>query len=83
MRDLYSVAVFVDTRIRLIRNLSLNVGSSYVLVRDQFNLPMRAASDEDILLGRIALPTSWRYFTYWRLTYRFGSRYANIVNPRL
>jgi len=40
------------------------------------------ASREEILLKRKELATQFRYFTYFGLSYTFGSIYNNVVNPR-
>jgi hypothetical protein len=51
-------------------------------VHDQLSLPKTGATDEEILLQRKQLETSYRYFAGVSLTYSFGSIFNNIVNPR-
>ena len=51
-------------------------------VRDQLFLPRRGASTDEILLQERQLATSFRYWMSLALSYSFGSRFANIVNPR-
>ena len=66
----------------LVRGLAVNFNAQYSRIHDQISLPLSAASDEDILLGRKMLPTSFRYGMSVGLSYTFGSIYTNIVNPR-
>ena len=40
------------------------------------------ATDEEVLLRRRQLETSFTYFVSAGFTYRFGSIFNNIVNPR-
>jgi hypothetical protein len=69
--------------LRLIRGLSLDVNGSYSRVRNQINIAKRGASEEEVLLRRRQLATNFRYFTSFGITYRFGSIYSAVVNPRM
>ena len=80
--DLYRVDFFAELKIRLFKGFSLNLFGSVSSIHDQISLPKEEASDEEILLGRIQLPTSFRYFGSIGFSYTFGSIYSNIVNPR-
>jgi len=51
-------------------------------VKDQINLRVGEATDEEILLRQRELGTDFRYGFSFGLTYRFGSIYNNAVNPR-
>jgi hypothetical protein len=66
----------------LFRGLAVNFNAQYSRIHDQISLPLSAATDEDILLGRKMLPTSFRYGMSVGVSYTFGSIYTNIVNPR-
>ena len=45
-------------------------------------LPEAGATPDEILLRRRELATSYSYFTFINLQYRFGSTLNNTVNPR-
>jgi hypothetical protein len=69
--------------INVIRGLSVNFSGNYSRINDQLSLPRRNASDEDVLVSRRQLETSFRYRANVGASYRFGSMFNNIVNPRL
>lgn len=66
----------------LIKGLSLSLGGNASLVRDQLYIAAENLSDEEVLLRRRQLATSYRYFVSAGLSYSFGSIYSNIVNSR-
>ena len=68
--------------IRLLRGLNLNLFGSYSRVRDQLSLPKSGATNEEILLQLKQLKTSYFYFGAVGLSYTFGSKFNNVVNPR-
>ena len=68
--------------LNIARGLSLVTLGGLELVRDQLYLPNRGASTDEILLRQRQLATSFRYYMSLGLSYSFGSRFANIVNPR-
>jgi hypothetical protein len=80
--DLYRIDFFAELDVRLFKGFSLNLFGSVSSIQDQLFLPKTEASDEDILLGRVQLPTSFEYFGSVGFSYTFGSIYSNIVNPR-
>jgi hypothetical protein len=67
---------------RIAKGLSFNFGGSYTILHDQINLVKGGASAEEILLRRKELETQYSYYTYFGLSYTFGSIYNNVVNPR-
>lgn len=67
---------------QIVRGLSLNIGGFVSFVTDRINIAKSDISDEDLILRIKQLDTSFTYFTYVGLNYRFGSKYNNIVNPR-
>lgn len=77
------ISLSTGLNLRLFRGLSLNLNGSYSLIRNQLNLAKRGASEEEVLLRRRQLATNYRYFTSFGLTYRFGSIYSAVVNPRM
>jgi hypothetical protein len=80
--DLYQVGLFGSISVRLFQGFSVNAFGSYGLVRDQLFLPAGGASAEDVLLRQRQLETSFNYITQVGFSYRFGSIFNNVVNPR-
>jgi hypothetical protein len=76
------ITFFASTRVRLVRGLTFNVGGHVSRVRDQLSLPREGASDEEILLRRRQLETSYEFGLSAGFSYRFGSIFNNVVNPR-
>jgi hypothetical protein len=71
-----------EVDIRIARGLSLNVEASVSRIRDQLSLPRRDASPEEVLLRLRQLQSDYETRLQVGLEYRFGSRFAAIVNPR-
>lgn len=67
---------------RIFKGLSLNIHANYSSTRDQLSLALGEATLEEILLRRVELASGYRYFASIGLSYRFGSVFSNIVNPR-
>jgi hypothetical protein len=68
--------------LRLFRGLSVNTKGKLSLVHDQLYLKAGSASDDEILLRRQRLATSYRYEFSVGFSYQFGSIFNNVVNPR-
>ena len=68
--------------IRLVRGLSLSMWGEVASIHDQLFLPAGGATDAEILLRRRQLATDYSYYTSIGLSYSFGSRFNNVVNPR-
>ena len=73
---------FGEFRIRIVRGLNFTVDGSYSRVRDQLSLIKAGLSDEDVLVRLKELKTDYRYFVSLGLSYTFGSKFNNVVNPR-
>ncbi len=80
--SLYSYGLRGDLSLRVVRGLELNISGSASRVADQIHVPAGSISDEDILLGRQALPTGYQYEASVGFNYRWGSSFANVVNSR-
>ena len=80
--ELYQVRIFASISYRLFRGFSVNVNGSYARIHDQLFLSARGASRDDVLLRQLQLETSYNYFTAFGFSYRFGSIFNNVVNPR-
>jgi len=83
LTDSYNLGLFGSMNVRLFRGLSFNAFASYNRIRDQIDLPGQAASREEILLQSQRLPTGYSYHVNLGITYRFGSLFNNVVNPRM
>jgi hypothetical protein len=71
-----------DASIRVTTGLSIDLGGSASLVRDQLNIAARDATPEEILLELRELGTDYRYDFRVGLSYTFGSIFNSVVNPR-
>jgi hypothetical protein len=76
------VNVFGEVSLNLFRGLSLNLFTSLESVRDQIALPAEEATNEEVLVNQRQLATSYRYYTFFGVSYTFGSIFSPIVNPR-
>jgi hypothetical protein len=81
--DLYNVSLRSNIDVRIARGLSISFDAEISSVHDQIWLPLQESNEEEILLGNKALPTSFQYEVGFGFSYRFGSIYNNVVNPRL
>ncbi|HEX6135205.1 MAG TPA: hypothetical protein VFZ24_14650 [Longimicrobiales bacterium] len=82
-RSKYSISVFSGlSDIRLFKGFSLNVFGNYSLVRNQIALARGGLTQEEVLLRQRELATSYRFFISGGISYRFGSIFNNVVNPR-
>jgi hypothetical protein len=68
--------------LNLVKGLSLDIQGNVSRVRNLLSLPRRGATEEEILLRRQQLATSYQYWVSIGFSYSFGSIYNNIVNPR-
>jgi len=71
-----------SVNLRVAKGLSVGMGGGASLVHDQLSLSKKDMTTEDALLRRREQATQFRYFTYFNLSYTFGSIYNNVVNPR-
>jgi hypothetical protein len=71
-----------EVTVRLARGLSFSVEGSASRLRDQLSLPLRGATDEEVLLRLRRLRSGYEYDVQLSLTYTFGSIFNTIVNPR-
>jgi len=75
--DLYSSA-----DVRIVKGLSFNFYVSASRVRDQLYLAKAGATEEEVLVRRRQLATSYSYYAGFGLSYTFGSIFNNVVNTR-
>ena len=76
------VTFFGNGDFRVYKGLSVSLFGSVGLIHDQLSIPKAGASEQEVLLQRRQLATSYQYFGFFSLRYTFGSKFANIVNPR-
>ena len=77
-----NLSSFVSLNIRVAKGLQIGFGGGASIIHDQLSLVKGEASSEEIFLRRRELETSYSYFTYFSVSYTFGSIYNNVVNPR-
>lgn len=71
-----------EVALRIRRGLALSVEIEGSRIRDQLALPARGASPEEILLRQRQLASGYEVELGVGITYRFGSIFSSIVNPR-
>ena len=71
-----------NVNLRITRGLSVNFSGSASRIRDQLSLPLRDATDEEVLLRIRQLQSGYQVRFNFGITYTFGSLFNNIVNPR-
>jgi hypothetical protein len=76
------LVLFNAINARLFKGFSFDMFGSLSLLRDQLYLSKGGATEEEILLRRRQLSTSYSYFMGIGLSYTFGSIFNNVVNPR-
>lgn len=76
------ISLFSFGEVRIVRGLNLTLYGSYARIRDQLAIPKADIPDEEILLRLRELQTSYRWDFEVGLSYTFGSKFSNIVNPR-
>jgi hypothetical protein len=80
--SLYRLEVGGDVSLRITRGLEVELDGSASRIRDQISLPRRDATPEEVLLRLRELQSGYDLQFSFGLSYRFGSIFNNIVNPR-
>jgi hypothetical protein len=78
----YNFGLGGGVNIRITGGLSFNMFTFGSILRDQLYLPKGQASQQDILTRQRQISTNYNLYTYFGLSYRFGSKLNNFVNPR-
>jgi hypothetical protein len=81
-RALYRLEVDGEISIRITRGLEVEFEGGASRIRDQISLPRRDATPEEVLLRLRELRSGYELQFQFGLSYRFGSIFNNIVNPR-
>ncbi len=79
---LYRLEVDGELSLRITRGLEVELDGSASRIRDQISLPRRDATPEEVLLRLRELRSGYDVRFSFGLSYRFGSLFNNIVNPR-
>jgi hypothetical protein len=75
--------LFGGFSIRVFRGLNFNIHGGAARVKDQLYLSGAGLTPEERLLRVRAFETDFYYFGSIGFSYRFGSKFANVVNPRM
>ncbi len=78
----FSSSVNASISARIFKGLSLSLDGGFSLIRNQINLPADGASIDEVLLSQQVIATSYTYYFYAQVAYRFGSIFNNVVNTR-
>jgi hypothetical protein len=82
-RDEYRLSVFGSSNVRLFKGFELSWWGEYNYIRDQFSLPKKNFTPQEILTRQFQLGTRYRYYGSVGISYTFGSIFNNVVNPRM
>ena len=74
--------IFGNGNFRLFKGLSFDFFSFVNLIHDQLSIEKGGATPQEVLLRRRQLATNYSYQGFVGLRYTFGSKFANVVNPR-
>ncbi|NIQ83992.1 MAG: hypothetical protein GTN83_03975, partial [Acidobacteria bacterium] len=80
---LHRIDTFAGMSIRIVRGLEFNMFGSFSRIKDQFFLPAAGLTTEEILVRRRQRETDYRFDISVGFSYRFGSKFNNVVNPRM
>jgi hypothetical protein len=78
----YNVGMGGGVNVRVTGGLSFNVFVFGSYQRDQIYLPKGEATEQEVLTRQRQLASNYTYFTFFGVSYRFGSKLNNFVNPR-
>ncbi len=69
--------------VRVVKGLSFNMhGSAYFNKGINPNIPLASFTRDDLLTNSRVLPTNQSFYFNMGISYRFGSMFSNVVNPR-
>lgn len=71
-----------QVNLRVARGLSLNLSGFASRIHDQLSLPLRDATEEEVLLRIRQLGSNFQVRFNFGVTYSFGSLFNNVINPR-
>ena len=74
---------FGQGQFRIVKGLNFNFFGGFSIIHDQVELPKGNATQTQVLIRQRILRNTSDYFVGMGLSYRFGSIFNNVVNPRL
>ncbi len=77
-----NLSFHTDLSVRIFKGFSIDVWGRFSAIHDQLYLTNTEVELEDILLNRRELETGYSFDFFIGFSYKFGSIYNNIVNPR-
>ncbi len=78
-----SYGFFGQGQFRVVKGLNFNFFGGFSIIHDQVELPKGNATQTQVLIRQRILRNTSDYFVGIGLSYRFGSIFNNVVNPRL
>lgn len=79
----HSIGVGGGINVRLVRGLDFNVGGDVSRIKDQLYLPKEDLTPAEVLLQQRQRGTDFEFGMNVGLSFRFGSKFNNVVNPRM
>jgi len=79
----HRLTAFLNFEYRLFRGFNFDIDAEISRIKDQFYLSAAGIDPDDVLLRRRQRETDFRYELSLGFSYRFGSKFANVVNPRM
>jgi hypothetical protein len=78
----YRIELEASLEVRLFKGFNLELSGSGSRIHDQVALAKGGATYEEVLLQRKQLATGYDYSFSVGFSYRFGSIFSNVINPR-
>ncbi len=78
----WTTGLNISAEVRVTGNFSFYVRAEGNYVKDQIYLALGDFTEQDILSGRVTLPSAYTIDTRFGFNYRFGSNLNNFVNQR-
>lgn len=79
---LYSLTLGPKANWNIAKGLRFECGANISYIGDRINVPQAEISNEELILQSKIVDTSFSYFSFIGLNYRFGSSSNNVVNTR-
>lgn len=78
----YNMGLGAEIDLKIGKGLSFQLDGRISRVRDQLYLERGGATPQEVIARLRALQTDFRFFTFFGLSYKFGSIFNSVVNPR-
>jgi hypothetical protein len=81
--SIHSFSLNGGVDLRILKGLSFSMnGAAYFNKGINPNIPLKNFTRDDLLTNARVLPTNQSFYVNMGISYRFGSIYSNVVNPR-